>query len=386
MTGLLSDLPRKNGQTIGEALEGISYHRIYQFLVTNQWDHRALEAVRIQQLLSNHAKCGRGFLILDDTGLPKQGSHSVGVARQYSGTLGKVGNCQIVVSAYYCDDRHHWPVTNQLYLPRTWTNDPERRSMAQIPETLSFQTKPQIALELIDWALQQGVPVEGVLADAAYGGNPTFLEGLEARGLHYVVAVPSSFGVRASDATFQPIYGGRGRPPKARPSAPLETAKAIFDHLPSECWQRVTWGEGSRGSQTRLIAAVRVHRANGSATDPIGWLMGERPLPGHDQDEKFFFSTLPEDTPIADMVRWGHRRWFIERYFQDAKELCGMDHYQGRHWQGLHRHLTVVNLAYTWLLHLQKQGYAFHAETTGSSDPKESASIPGPTLRATWQW
>ncbi|PTX47512.1 DDE family transposase [Melghirimyces profundicolus] len=129
-----------------------------------------------------------------------------------------------------------------------------------------------------------------------------------------------------------------------------------------------------------------MYRAHGDTTGSIGWLIGERPLPGHDQEEKFFFSTLPEETSVADMVRWGHRRWAIERYFQDAKELRGMDEYQGRHWQGLHRHLAVVNLAYTWLLHLWKQGDVLEDDDPSGQDGKGLASFPGPSLRATWRW
>lgn len=391
ITGLLSDLPRKNGQTIGEYLEGISYHRIYQFLVTNRWDEQRLESIRIQQLIQQTRKVptevrGSGLLIFDDTGLPKQGRHSVGVARQYSGTLGKVGNCQVVVSAYYSDDRFHWPVTNRLYLPQKWVEDSKRRAIAQIPADVSFQTKPEIALDLVDWARKEGVPFKTITADAGYGGNPGFLEGLETRGLPYVVAVPSNFGVRTSNETFHPAYTGRGRPPKVRPASPLETAKDVLDRLPEECWQTLTWGEGSQGLQTRRIAVVRMYRAHGDTIGSIGWLIGERPLPGHDQEEKIFFSTLPEETPVADMVRWGHRRWAIERYFQDAKELCGMDEYQGRHWQGLHRHLTVVNLAYTWLLHLRSQGATLDDDDPPHRDGKGPASFPGPSLRATWRW
>lgn len=212
----------------------IGYHRIYQFLVTNQWDERELESIRIQQQIEQ-AKAipsdvrGTGILIVDDTGFPKKGYHSVGVARQYSGNLGKVGNCQVAVSAYYNDERSHGPVTNRLYLPQQWGDDTERRAAAQVPVDVGFQTKPEIALDLVDRACEEGVPFQVVVVDAGYGGNPGFLEGLE---LPYVVAVPSTFGVRTSDHVFQPAYSGRGRPPKARPAHPAQTAKDVLDQLP----------------------------------------------------------------------------------------------------------------------------------------------------------
>lgn len=237
---------------------------------------------------------------------------------------------------------------------------------------------------MVDDSLEKNVPFDAVTADAGYGGNPGFLAGLEARGLPYVVAVPSTFGVRLSDKTVQPAYTGRGRPPKELPMASVETAQAVLDRLPEKEWQTLTFGEGSRGLQTRRVAAVRIYRAHGNTTGPIGWLIVERSMPGREQEEKYFFSTFPEETPIADLIRWGHRRWVIERFFQDAKELCGMDEYQGRYWQGLHRHLVVVNLAYTWLLHLRAQEKIL--DEGPSLNGKGLASFPGSSLRSAWRW
>jgi len=397
ITGLLSDLPRRNGQTIGEALEGTAYRRIFRLLTDSPWNEKQLERERVQTL-ALHGAYGRNavrydgvpqgrLLIIDDTGFPKKGTHSVGVARQYSGTLGKIGNCQVVVAAHYADDRYQWPITQRLYLPEQWARAPERRLKARIPAAIEFQTKPQIALDLLDQAQEWGVHFEIVVADSGYGQNGPFLDGLVERNHYYITQVDVTFQVRKDNRVQTPAYSGRGRPPKSQPSSPHLKAQALFDALEDSAWNMITWGEGTRGAQTRRIAATRAYRAQRGAVYEAGWLIAERSLPGHDQEEKYFFSNLPENVPVDQIVRWGHRRWVIERFYQDAKECCALDEYQGRSWVGLHRHMALVNLAYTWLLEQQEyiiQVTESHqrADSTTSDRP---ASYPGPSVRAVWR-
>ena len=274
----------------------------------------------------------------------------------------------------------HWPLSAQLLLPESWTQDAERRKQAQVPEEISQQTKPEMALGLLDRARQWGVPIGAVVVDAGYGDNPNFLRGLDERQVPYLCAVESTFGCRLPDevqaATVQrPSYGGRGQPRKPRP-ARLYTVKELIASLPSSAWQTISWREGTKGTKQVQAVALRVHWATGSSlrstthsrvhTGPEGWLLAERPVPAavaadapptpvepqkqEEEQIKYWFSVLPEDASLQRLVLLAHARWVIEQFYEDAKQECGFDHYQGRSWQGLHRHLALVMLAYSFLM------------------------------------
>lgn len=368
LTGLLTDLPRKNCDTIAAAVAGTSTECLQHLLTDATWEPQALDQQRVTGLVAQSPP--QGLLVLDDTGLPKQGRSSVGVARQYSGTFGKVANCQVVVSAHYVADEPtsrapvHWPLTARLYLPETWATDGARRAKVHVPTAVAFQTKPELALALVDDARAWSVPFAWVVADAGYGDNPTFLLGLEARQIAYLVGISSTFGVRlpeevhAATLVPPPRPRGRGQPKKPRP-APLYTAQAVLEALSEDRWQSITWREHDDGVLCKQFVAVRVHWATGGpqfstshhrvSTGPEGWLLGERPVPGDSGDRKWYFSTLPADTPLQRLVEVAHSRWPIEQFYEDAKGECGLDHYQGRRWDGLHRHLALVMLAYSFL-------------------------------------
>jgi SRSO17 transposase len=405
LTGLLSDLPRKNCDTIAATVAGTSTERLQHLLTDANWEPLALDEARVRWL-SARSPAG-GILILDDTGLPKQGKASAGVAAQYCGALGKIGNCQVVVSAEYVVDVPttsqplHWPVTAQLFVPEQWISDPARRTQAHIPAEETFQTKLERALALVDRARSWGVPFSVVVADAGYGDTPAFLEDLEARRLPYICAVASDFGVRLPAAVQQaalpappPLRRSRGQPKKPRP-APLETVAAVLDAVPEEAWQSVTWRDGSRdlsgatGTLRKQFVALRVHRATGGAhlpvtdrrvsTGPEGWLLGERPLPGSPGERKYYLSSLPADTPVSRLVELAHARWAIEQFYEDAKGECGLDDYQGRRWDGLHRHLALVMLAYSFLAVQTLPASAVGAFPPGT--PAESARRPSAGAR-----
>jgi SRSO17 transposase len=368
LTGLLTDLPRKNCDTIAAAVAGTSTERLQHLLTDAAWAPQALDQQRVQALVAQSPP--HGLLILDDTGLPKQGRRSVGVTRQYSGTLGKVANCQVVVTAHYVADEAtnrapvHWPVTARLYVPETWTTDGVRRTNGHVPTEVAFQTKPELALALVEQARAWGVPFAWVVADAGYGDNPTFLHGLDAREVAYVVGVSSTFGVRLPDEVREaarvppPRPRGRGQPKKPRP-APLYQAQAVLETLPEAHWQTITWRQHDDGALRKQFVAVRAHWATGGAqfstshhrvyTGPAGWLLGERPVPGEGGDVKWYWSNLPADTPLPRLVELAHSRWPIEQFYEDAKGECGLDDYQGRRWDGLHRHLARVMLAYSFV-------------------------------------
>lgn len=370
LTGLFTDLAHKTCDTISEVVAGTSTQRLHHMLADADWDSGAMDEIRVRRLAADSPEAG--ILILDDTGQVKQGDCSVGVARQYSGTMGKVGNCQVVVTAeYMADELHcstplHWPVAARLYLPEGWANDAERRRKAHVPEDLSFQTKPEIALDLVKRARGWGVPFRFVVADAGYGDSTSFVAGLEEQKVLYVCGVESTFGVRkpeevqAAEAAPPPEYKGNGRPRLPRPAA-LYKAKEIAESLPEDAWQTVTWREGTKGALSKQFAAVRMHWGKGNpalerprissmATGPEGWLLLERPLPGEDGDRKWYYSNLPEDTPLKRLAALAHARWVIEQFYREAKGECGFDNYQGRSWHGLHRHLALSMLSYTFLM------------------------------------
>jgi SRSO17 transposase len=395
ITGLLTDLDRKNCDTIAAALAGTSTERLQHLLTDADWDSLKLDELRVRSLGAKSPK--GGVLVLDDMSFPKQGKASVGVARQYCGTLGKRANCQVVVSAHYVADEPessrplHWPVSAQLYLPEGWANDLQRREISHVPEEIIFRSKSHIALSLVDLSKEWGVPSEVVVADSGYGKYPSFLGGLEEREVAYVCAVESTFGVRlpeevraASEAGAPPCKG-RGQPPKERP-APLYTARQLIERLPEEAWRTASWREGTKGTLSKQMAALRAHRATGSPRHSIdhelvltaaeGWLIGERPLPGQpssaknkegEEELKYYYSTLGAEVSLERMASLAKSRWVIEQFYEDAKGECGLCDYQGRRWDGLHRHLALSMMAYSFLM--------LHSSVTrGAGDSSSSSS------------
>ena len=331
-TGQLSDLPRKNGDTIAAALPGTNAQRIQELLTRIQWDVSAFNAQRIETLRDG-VRVGDGMLLFDDTGFAKQGAYSVGVARQYSGTLGKVGNCQVAVTCVYADPAVSWPVDVRLYLPREWTNDPDRCAQAGVPEEVTFQTKAQIALDVLDEADRLQIPHKVIGADAGYGGDSTFLAGLEARNKRYVVAVPCDFHVEV----------------KGQAERGVHRADTVLKDVARSAWKTVAWREGSKGWLRKKFVALRVYRTLEGQRQQLGWFIGERPARGQSGDWKFYFSNFPKAVPLVQMVEYAHRRWHIEKFHEGGKSLLGWDDYQGRLWTGFHRQATIIMLTYSFL-------------------------------------
>lgn len=358
-TGLLADTAAKTAAALGRAVPGTNAQQLQEFLTRTAWDPAAMDRLRMARMIAG-ASVGDGVVIIDDTGFAKKGTHSVGVARQYSGTLGRVDNCQVLVTAHYVDRVFDWPVTARLYLPEAWTTDRARCRVAQVPAPVRFQTKGAIALDLVDTAQAAGVPAQTVVSDAGYGDQPGFLDGLEARQLAYLVAVPSTVGFRlaaavTADPGDQPVpYQGHGRPRKGPSLAtrlPSEPAATLLAALPSSAWKTVAWRAGTKGALVKQCARVRVSRTGprGRAHGSQGWLLGERPLPGHSGEAKYSYAWGLDDRAVGELVELAHVRWVVERFYQDAKGELGLDAYEGRRWPGLHRHVALVMLAHSYL-------------------------------------
>jgi SRSO17 transposase len=335
LTGLLTEHPAKNCDTLADIVPGTNEQQLQGLLTQMVWDETALNQRRVQILRALHTE-GDGVLIIDDTGFAKQGQHSVGVTRQYSGTLGKVANCQVTVNCHYAERTLAWPVATRLYLSKTWCADAARRQTTQVPEALTFQTKAAIGLDLIDQANAWGVRHACVVADAAYGDDPVFLNGLEARRERYVVAVRANFSVVSSLAA----------------TTESERVDALLATLPRWQWQTIRWREGSQGWLRAKFVAVRCWRVDGDGTRHVGWLIGQRPTRG-DGAWKYFWSNFPLNTSLGVMVEYTHRRYWVEQFHEEAKSLLGWDHYQGRLWHGFHRHAALIMLTYSFLVWLE---------------------------------
>ncbi len=362
-TGLLLPGERKSVEPMAARLAPANVRRMHQSLhhvvADAPWsDEAVLRQVRSEVLPVMQKHGPVVCWIVDDTGFPKKGSHSAGVARQYCGQVGKQDNCRVAVSLSVATWSSSLPIAYSLYLPEVWTTDKPRRKQAGIPKEVQFRTKPQIALDQIRAAVEEEVPRGVVVADAGYGVDGRFRSGLTELGLKYVVGVQSSITVWEPGREPLPPLP---RKPAGRPSRLLRRTpehqpvpvKQLALALPAESWKTVTWRQGTRHKLRSRFAALRTrpaHRDNWRAEPhPEEWLLMEWPE-GEAEPTKYWLSTLPAATKLKDLVAIAKQRWIIERDYQELKQELGLGHYEGRGWRGFHHHATLCIASYGFLV------------------------------------
>lgn len=366
LRGILLDGHRKSIEPMATRLKVIEQgpedyeQALQQFINQSPWDEQVL-LDGLQGWVSQQFG-PEGFLILDDTGFPKQGTNSVGVARQYTGTLGKVGSCQVAVTLQFATQRDVVGLDARLYLPKAWTDDADRCRAAGIPEQVGYQPKWELGLAMIRRARANGLSGI-VLADSLFGSVTEFRQQLTAEGCTYCVGIDSTLKVIAAETDLGaiPEYSGQGRRPtrpgNVRAGAKSPSVKTWTQEHAAD-FRKVTWREGSKGKMSSRFAAWRVrpaHRLSAGA-EPLAacWLLVEWPA-GAEHPAKFFFSNQPASTSLKELVRTAKSRWWIEHSYKELKDELGLDHFEGRSWRGWHHHVVLVLLAYAFLQHQRRR-------------------------------
>ena len=364
--GLLLDGERKSIEPMAERIPGADVQALRQFVGQSPWAVEAVQralAYKVVEVLSDPE-----VWILDETSFPKAGQHSVGVARQYCGALGKVANCQIAVTLHWSSAEGSCPLGWRLYLPRAWIEDEARAQEVKLPKDLSYRSQSELALELIDEMLSWQVPPLPVVADSAYGNSFEFRQELRQRQLSYVMAVEKSTVIWSEDPNAIPVppSAPKGRPRRHPPLASIPVPQDLLTvarELPETAWQKVTWRAGTRGSQRSRFAKRKVWAAHGWRAQEhpqrvAEWLLIEWPE-GESEPTKYWLAQLGPDLPgLCRLMKMAHARWRIEMDYRELKDELGLDHFEGRHWLGWYHHVTLVTLAYAFLrleqAHLKK--------------------------------
>jgi SRSO17 transposase len=362
LRGLLLDGKRKSIEPMATRLargdpDADAYvleQALQQFVNQSPWDPVPVRR-RLAQRMT--AAIQPTAWVIDDTGFPKFGRHSVGVAPQYCGALGKVANCQVGVSVHAATDQASCPIDWRLFLPQSWDADLERRRKAHLPDEVGHRPKWQLALDMLDelgdWELVPPV----LLADGAYGEVGEFRLGLEQRELAYVVQVPGTISAYPADVAPEVVpYAGRGRRPVARDRRQRSSLRQLVGAVGERAATTVAWREGADGQllRSRFVAlrvrpaGVRLRRASRGEELPVRWLVAEWP-DGEAEPVKYWLANLPETTPLERLVGLAKLRWRVEHDYRELKDAVGLDHFEGRSWQGWHHHVTLVSVAHAFV-------------------------------------
>ena len=405
-TALMLPLKRKSIEPLAAAIDPYHVRAMHQslhhFVADSPWpDEAVLGAVQgwvLPKMLPMMAPQPEAwtFLIADDSGMPKQGTHSVGVARQYCGQLGKTESCQVAVSLSIATEQASLPIKYPLYIPQSWSDDPQRCRCAGVPADVAFATKPQISLTQIRQAKQAGMPGEVVAADAGYGDDTGYRDGIAELGLMYVVGIKPATSVWAPGAGPLPPkpWSGRGiKPTRLRrdETASPVSVKALALSLESSQYRKLTWREGTNTKLASRFAALRVRPAHRDTLRDVPrdeeWLLIEWPK-GEPEPSKYFLCTLPADISRKALVAAVKIRWRIERDYQELKQEFGLDNFEGRNWRGFHHHATLCIAAYGFLVgerlirgQSTKKNCAFRTPPTLSEGYARRPAGASPTTR-----
>ena len=368
LRGLLASVERKNCWQMAETVGEGNPQPMQRLLYSAHWEADEARDV-LQCFVIEEFGDAEGIGVVDETGFLKKGTKSVGVKRQYSGTAGKVENCQVGVFLTYFNGRAYTFLDRRLYLPEEWCADGERRQEAQVPRDVRFKTKPQLALEMLKHAWSQGVPMAWVTGDEVYGDAPDLRDGIAGAGKKYVLGVSSTTPVwRERPLVDEPAKGSLGRPrekPRLADGAPpAETVAAVIAALPEGAWERLTGSEGEKGPRMYDWAAVPVVESQNRVPGRDGWLLARRSVLDP-TDLAYYLCNAPQDTPLVTLAEIASARWSIETTIEEGKGETGLDEYEVRYWHSWHRHITLSMMAHAWLASIR--------QAEGEKNPRPSA-------------
>jgi SRSO17 transposase len=341
LRGLMAPIGRKNGWQLAEVVGDKTPDRTQRLLYQDRWEADAARDI-LQELVRETFGDEEGIGVIDETGFVKKGSHSVGVQRQYSGTAGKVENCQIGTFLCYTTRLGHVFLDRRLYLPEEWSANPTRRAQAKVPEEVRFQTKPEQAAEMLEHAWAQGIPMRWVVGDEVYGESTLLRDTIRKQGCGYVLAVKVNTQVWIKHA------------PGVTPAGSLRRVTEVAASWPDSRWQRLTVAAGEKGPRVYDWAYQRVRESRKGDFGPWVWLLARRSI-SDDTEIAYYLAYAPPDTSLLTLAQVAASRYTVEQCIEEAKGETGLDEYEVRYWHSWHRHITLSMMAHTWLAAIRYQ-------------------------------
>jgi SRSO17 transposase len=378
--GLLAPVPRKNCWQMAEAVGEQDPQSLQRLLYSAQWD---ADGVRdeLQRFVIEHFGDERAIGVVDETGFLKKGSKSVGVKRQYTGTAGKVENCQVGVFLTYCASGGRTFLDRRLYLPREWCADQPRCQAARVPTDVTFKKKPELAVEMLEHAWAQGVPMAWVTGDEVYGNAPLVRDAIRRAGKQYVLVVSCQTPVWPERPPLEePAAARQGRPrrkPRLAAGAPAsQTVAAVIASRPPDSWQRLSVSEGEKGPITYDWTRVRIVESRDKLPGPDGWLLARRSI-STPADISYYLSNAPQCASLQVLVEVASARWSVETTIEEGKGETGLDEYEVRYWHSWHRHITLSMMAHAWLASIRQAAGEKSGHGTGRAERPGGAATAG---------
>jgi SRSO17 transposase len=367
LRGLLAPVERKNGWQVAEAVGDALPDRMQRLLYRVEWDAEAARD-RLQAFVIETFADPEGIGVVDETGFLKKGTSSVGVQRQYSGTAGKVENCQVATLLSYATAKGQVFLDRRLYLPQSWCADQERCRKAKVPQEVGFQTKPEQAMAMLKHAWAQGVPMQWVTGDEVYGDAPRLRQSIEEHGRWYVLAVASHTPVWLERPPVEePMRATGGRPRTKARLAPdasaATTVAAVVAHWPAQQWERLSVAEGEKGPRVYDWGRARVIESRHGLPGPQGWLLARRSV-SDPTELAYYLALAPDEVTLAQLAKVAATRYSVEQCIEEGKGETGLDHYEVRHWQSWYRHITLAMMAHAWLASIRSLAEAQKGESS----------------------